>query len=97
MFENAFTKLFTLHTGIFQCQCRQSLHLAVVKLSVGLLPWVLYFSLGLRDSLIEILGSYTKAKDGGFSAFGSCRKSLPVGYMVAHMKEYASQEPSLLI
>lgn len=53
--ENVCTKLFILHSGIFSAN------------AVTLLPWVLYFSLGFGDSLIEILCSSTKAKDGEFS------------------------------
>jgi len=57
----------------------------------------LYIYLGLRDSLVEILCASTKAKDGGFSAFGNGRRFLPEGYMLVLMMEYTSHESSLLI
>lgn len=84
-FENVFAILFILHTGIFSVY------------AVSLLPWVLYFSLGFRDSLIEILCSPTKAKDREFSAFSNYRKPVPTGYTMAYIKECIAYKSSLLI
>lgn len=95
--ENVFAKLFTLHMGIFSIIAGKAYIQLFLSPVLAYFHGHLYIYLGLRDSLIEILCGSTKAKDGGFSAFGNGRRFLPVGYMLALMMEYTSHESSLLI